>query len=197
MSKPQPYLDAGEKSMKKLIGMAKNEESKRLIPIFRKKVMEHHNELHNCPFCSMPIDDIVVNYATWAGDLLKLILEYTNKIGKHEFQIDKMKDYFGSRMSPTQYANMNHMTRFAGIIYRPMNQRTGKRFTSKYYGVNRERLRDFINGATKAPIRIVADRFSREREEVIEGYIHEFPRMSEFLDEDGIYHPNKTATLPV
>lgn len=184
MSKPTPHLKLGLRAMEKLILKANKEESKRIIPILRRIIMEGRNEFGHCPFCSQPIADTTVTYTEeTAKDAIRIILNWTTATGKHEFSTADIKHL----LTHTQYANLNHLVAFGGIIYRPINPKTGKRYTSKFYGINRERADEFLRGLRPAPIQIVRNRFSRERIDTAEGTADDLPHTTDLIDADGHY----------
>ncbi len=173
--------------MRKLVSMATKEETKAIIPTLRKVVMERRNELHNCPFCSFPIEDTTTSFTDHtAVRVLWELVQWCSRKERHEFDVSEIKDL----LDKTQYANLNHLDRFAGIVYRPINPKTKKPYASKFYGINLTRAWEFFKGQRKAPIQITYNRFTGERTAVTEGFVHEFPNIREFLDADGFYNPH-------
>lgn len=184
MAKPTPHLEKGLKAMERLIRLANKEESKRLIPILRKVVMESANELEHCPFCSQPIKDTTVTFTQeTAKDAIRIILNWCNEKGRVEFKTSEIKHL----LTHTQYANLNHLVSFGGIIYRPINRKTGKRYSSTYYGINRARADEFLRGEKLIPTQITRDRFTRERTGEAEGTADDLPHTNDLLDESGRY----------
>jgi hypothetical protein len=194
MSKTRPFLPEGEKAMNRLLRMSTKEESKAIIPALRKAVMEKRNELKHCPFCSNPIADTTTSFTDHtAVRVLWELARWCRSKGRHEFDVSEVKDL----LDKTQYANLNHLDRFAGIVYRPINPKTRKPYTSKWYGIHTQRADEFFRRERKAPIQITYNRFTGERMAVTEGYVNEFPKIKEFLDADGSYDPlHKVAAPP-
>lgn len=180
--------------MQKLISRATKEESKVLIPILRRIVMESANDLEHCPFCSQPIKDIVVTYTKeTAKDAIRIVLNWTRETGRHEFKISEIKD----RLTHTQYANLNHLIAFGGIIYRPINKKTGKQYKSTHYGIDRGRANDFLRGDKLVPTQITRDRFTRQRTGEANGSVDDLPNTLDLIDDDGVYtHPSFARPYP-
>lgn len=92
MSKSTPHIDHGLKAMHKLISRATKEESKILIPILRRIVMESANDLEFCPFCSQPIKDTVVTFTQeTAKDAIRILLNWTRDNNRNEFKTSEIK----------------------------------------------------------------------------------------------------------
>ena len=157
MSKPSPHLEAGEKAMRLFMSRAKTDEAKRMIPAMRQRVMDWRNELKCCPFCSNPIADATVNYTVQAAvQALYKLYRWCGEKRRHEFKISEVKHL----LDHTQYANLNHMARFGGIVYRP--QLYGKT-RAGWYGIHMERAAEFFACRRKAPVQITHNRFTGER----------------------------------
>lgn len=170
--------------MQKLISRASKEESKDLIPKLRKAVMELANELEHCPFCSQPIKDTIVTFTQeTAKDAIRILLNWCNEKGRVEFKTSEIKHL----LTHTQYANLNHLVSFGGIIYRPINKKTGKRYTSTHYGINRARAMEFLRGEKLIPTQITRDRFTRERTGEADGSVDDLPNTADLIDGDGRY----------
>lgn len=180
--------------MQKLISRATKEESKTLIPILRRIVMESANELEHCPFCSQPIKDTIVTFTQeTAKDAIRIILNWTRDAGRNEFKTSEIKHL----LTHTQYANLNHLVSFGGIIYRPINKKTGKRYTSTHYGINRARADEFLRGDKLIPTQITRDRFTHERTGEAEGSVDDLPNTNDLLDGDGRYtQPTLARSYP-
>lgn len=188
MSKPRPFIDAGKKAMLRFIAMATKQETKEIIPVLREKVMEKCNELGHCPFCSQPIADTTTTFTEeTAKDTIRIILNWCNSKDRHEFKSSDVKDM----LTHTQYANLNHLVKFGGIVYRPVNPKTGKTYNSTYYGIHRGRADEFLDGKRIVPVQVKHNRFSRHRTGEAEGTVDELPHVSDLLDEEGNYKQPK------
>lgn len=142
--------------------------------------------LGNCPCCTQPIGEVITSYtdSTSIRTLYKLVAWCReNKV--HEFKSSDVKHL----LDHTQYANMNHLDRFGGIVYRPQNPKTGKPYQSTYYGINMERAREFFRNERPAPVQLVTNRITGERIASTDKLMRDFPGMGEFLDGDGMYDP--------
>ena len=182
MAKAQPFLKKGETAMRKLIAMASKEENKALIPILRRIVMEKCNELENCPFCSQPIADTKTTFTEETSrKVIEKILQWSDEKGKHEFKAGEIKHL----LDHTQYANLNHLVSFGGIIYRPFNRRLNKPYSSIWYGINRQRALEFLRYERKIPIQIRRNRFTKERVDTAEGDRGDLPHVSDLVDSEG------------
>lgn len=170
--------------MRKLVAMASKEESKALIPILRKIVMEKANDLENCPFCSQPIADTKITYTEeTAKKAIEILLAWCDEKGRHEFKISEVKHL----IDHTQYANLNHLVSFGGVVYRPWNDRLHKPYSSIWYGIHRGRALEFLRGERKIPVQIKRNRFTRERVGTAEGDRGDLPHVSDLVDSDGKY----------
>lgn len=177
--------------MRTFLSKAKNDETKRILPIVRTKVMEWRNELGHCPFCSHPIDDTTVHYTVQASvQALHKLYQWCGENKRHEFKMSEVRHLLDN----AQYNNLNYLDRFGGIVYRPMKD--GKERPG-WYGIHMERAKEFFGSKRKAPIQITYNRFTRERMAVVEGYIREFPDLAAFIDAEGNYNPEGNARLPL
>lgn len=142
--------------------------------------------LGTCPCCSQLIGEVITSYSdsTSVHTLYKLV-RYCRQNRVHEFKSGDVKDL----LDHTQYANMNHLDRFGGIVYRPINPKTGNPYKSTYYGINLERADEFFRNERKAPVQIVSNRITGERIASTEKLMKDFPGMGEYLDADGGYDP--------
>lgn len=179
--------------MHRLVAMATKDETKVIIPTLRNVVMQKCNELGYCPFCSSPIADIVVTYTDeTAREAISKVVEWCERVGTHEFTTSDI----GDLLTHTQYANLNHLTAFGGIVYRPKNPKTGLAYKSKFYGINLMRAHEFLSGARTIPIQIKRNRFTRERTDQSDGTVTNLPPVAQFTDEDGQYHAPTEITKP-
>lgn len=144
------------------------------------------NELGFCPCCDQSVDDVKTDYtdATSVHALYKL-LKWCIRHQCHEFKSSDVKHL----LDHTQYANLNHLDRFGGIVYRPKNPKTGKQYKSTYYGINIQRAEEFFRNERPAPVQIITKRLTGERIASTEKLLRDFPSIGEFLDADGNYNP--------
>jgi hypothetical protein len=134
--------------------------------------------------CSSPISDTVTTYTKeTAEDVIKILYRWSIDHRRHEFKSSEIKHL----LDHTQYANLNHLIGFKGIIYRPVNPKTRVPYTSGHYGIHRGRAEEFFRGVRKGPIQIRRNRFTHERIEEVEGTIGEHPHVSDLLDAEGNY----------
>ena len=154
-------------------------ESRRMLDTLR-------NTLQYCPCCDNPVDDTITSFTdTVAVEALYKLWQWCKEKGVHEFDSSEVRHL----LDHNQYANLNHLDRFAGIVYRPQDPKTGKSFKAKYYGINFERAKEFFENKRPAPVQIVANRLTGERTASTEKLLKDFPGMAEFMGDDGIYNP--------
>lgn len=142
--------------------------------------------LGNCPCCTQKIGEVITSYNdVTAVQTLYILVKWCSEHEVHEFKTGDVKHL----LDHTQYANLNHLDRFGGIVYRPNNPKTGKPYRSTYYGINLTRAHEFFRNERKAPVQIVTNRITGERVASTEKLIRDFPGIGEFLDDDGSYDP--------
>jgi len=157
--------------------------------LIREKVKEHRNEVKQCPCCSQPIDDVVTQYPKEVVlEVLGMSMEFVRLTQRYEFDLKELQKVVGRQLSHTAYCNINHFVRFGGIMFRPKNPKTGEPYKSGHYGINMDRAREFFKGIRNAPVRIVRNRFTDEKE-YTKVSIHDFPSVKQFINEDGEYNP--------
>lgn len=185
MKKRQRHITV-DSAMAYLRSHSMNPEVSVRLPVIASFVQKHRNELVRCPFCTQRIDDVNTHYTKQtAVDVIQIIYDWCKQSGKHEFRSREIKKL----LNHTQYANLNHLDRFAGIIYRPMNKWTGKPYSSSYYGMHMERAEGFLVGVIQGPLMITTNRLTKERLVTKSGYVSDFPDTLDLLDGEGNYAP--------
>jgi len=155
----------------------------------RKALIEHRNEVMYCQCCESEVWDVVTSYPKESVlEILGMAMMYSRKTGAHEFTLKELQDVVGRKLSHTAYANINHFVRFGGIMYRPLDPKTGAPYKSGHFGINIERARAFFKGAYQAPIQEVRNRLTDERT-YTKASIKDFPSIASFIDEEGNYNP--------
>lgn len=141
----------------------------------------------NCPCCTQKIGEVITSYndVTAVQTLYKLV-KWCSENETNEFKTSDVKHL----LDHTQYANLNHLDRFGGIVYRPINPKTDTPYKSTYYGINLTRAHEFFRNERKAPVQIVSNRITGERVASTEKLLRDFPGIGEFLDEDQMYDPD-------
>lgn len=151
-------------------------------------IAEDRNAIKNCPVCDQLIDDVKTSYSIHtAVDVLYKLVQWCRANGRHEFDVAEVKGF----LDHTQYANVNHLDRFAGIVYRPMNPETSEPYKGKFFGINLQRADEFFRNERAAPVQIVTNRLTGERVAVTQKYLKDFPQFQEFLDDRGAYDPDR------
>lgn len=152
---------------------------------------EKRNDLKYCPCCDQPIADVKTDYSD-ATSVLTLwrIAAWCRGKTRHEFSASDVKHL----LDHTQYANLNHLDRFGGIIYRPIDPKTKKPYRSRYYGINLQRADEFFRNERPAPTQIVTNRLTGERLASTEKLMRDFPGMGEYLDAEGNYQPDHVVS---
>lgn len=154
-------------------------------------VDEFADELEFCPCCQQKVSSVTESFNLTAHvETLYKLVKWCQEHNKNEFEMKEVRHL----LDHTQYANLNHMTKFAGIVYRPVNEKTGKPHTSSHYGINLKRAWEFFRNERPAPVQIVRDRLGRNRKATTEKYVRDFPALHQFLDSDGNYDPDKIVS---
>lgn len=156
------------------------------LKVAAKMVIEWRNTLKYCPTCDQPINDVKTDYTDATSiKTLYALYAWCKERGRHEFESSMVKHL----LDHTQYANLNHLDRFGGIMYRPIDPKTKKPYRSKFYGINMSRAREFFANERAAPVQIITNRLTGERVASTEKLMRDFPGMEEFLDDRGFYDP--------
>lgn len=165
---------------------SKGARMKAAIEAAARMVLKKSEALQDCPCCGQPIGEVITSYtdSTSIHTLYKLV-KYCSENNVHEFKTSDVKHL----LNHTQYANMNHLDRFGGIVYRPIDPKTQKPYKSTYYGINLTRAWEFFRNERTAPVQLTTNRLTGERVASTEKYMKDFPGIGEFLDTDGIYDP--------
>lgn len=171
---PTAWIDKGERLLNALAAG-------------RQIVYEYADSLKLCPCCNQPIGEVKTSFnMQTAVSTLYALVKWCSEKEKHEFEMKEVKHL----LDHTQYANLNHLTKFGGIVYRPINPKTEKPYTQGHYGINLTRAWEFLRNERAAPVQITRDRLGRHRTGSTEKFLRDFPSIQEFLDEDGHYDPD-------
>lgn len=155
-----------------------------------KRITNKHSErMGTCPCCEQPIKQKKVSYNHEAIRAMYQVYLWCEKKERHVFETSEIKHLLGK----TEYANIGHWIKFAGIFYKPADKKTGKS-RKGLWGINMDRAEDFFSGKIQAPVQIIKDRFTDEIIERTDRYVYEFPHIKEFLDENRLYDNNKIMT---
>jgi hypothetical protein len=155
----------------------------RVVDIIRRIRLMVRNERSNikiCPCCDQSIEDKTVSFTKQAVSGMYAVYCWLGEHERHEFETKEIKHL----LDKTTYANIGHWKKFGGIFYRPEGE-DGKR--KGLWGMNMQRAEAFFKGERTAPTQIITDRFTNEINASTEKYIHEFPNIQDFLDENEVY----------
>lgn len=157
--------------------------------VVKRYTQAFRNELEYCPCCKAPIADVPTQYPKEIVlEILGMAMAYVRITGKYEFTLPELQKATGRQLSHTAYCNINHFVRFGGIMYRPIDPKTGEPYKSGHFGINMERAREFFQGKRQAPVKVIRNRFTNEKE-YTKISVGEFPSIKQFIDEDGNYNP--------
>lgn len=143
--------------------------------------------LGTCPCCSGKIGQVITSFSDITSvQVLYKLVKWCSDNGKNEFKTTDIKHL----LDHSQYANLNHLDRFGGIVYRPKNPKTGKPYRSTYYAINLTRAHEFFRNERPAPVQIISNRVTGERIASTDKLLKDFPNIGEFLEADGRYDPD-------
>jgi hypothetical protein len=114
--------------------------------------------------------------------MVKILLEihkWCEEKNTHEF---KRRDIAHLLRGDSERARFSDWILFGGLIYRPEGERKGGK-----YGMNMERVKDFLSGKLEIPTVIMKDPLTGELEMTEKKNVYQIPNLTEFLDENKQY----------
>ncbi len=146
----------------------------------KQKVHDRRNELKRCPFCNSCIEDRKIAVYKGLIDSLYKIYEWCGKNQKHEFETKEIRHLLGRN----EYARFGDLVRFGGIIYKPKEDGKSRK---AFFGINMERAKEFFEGKRTIPVQITINQITGELIDQIPCHVSEFPALSKFIKENGLY----------
>lgn len=162
-------IQAIEKLRKNLIENAK----------YRNEVVKH------CPVCSNNVQDRnVALFKELIGKLYKVYV-WCGQNRRHEFKMDDIKDM----LDKNAYARFGDLVRFGGLVYKRKDDDGEKQ--KGLYGLNMSRCKEFFNKKRDIPVQITLNQITNEIIAEKRIFVDEFPELSTFLSEKGVYDYEK------
>lgn len=145
-------------------------------------------EAKRCPCCGQKEKPEWREIALYKGLVVALdqIYRWCKEKGIHEFRMADIRHL----INQVDYSRLNDLVRIGGLLYRPDGE--AKR---GYYGMNMERVHDFLSGKTTVPERVWKS--SKGNGIRPEGSItaRQVKGAAEYLDEQGIYKAEYRESL--
>lgn len=132
-----------------------------------------------CPTCGQSVNKRAIQlYSGMVKALLK-IHQWCDENGVHEFT---RRDIQHLLVGYSDNSRFSDWILFGGLIYRPEGEKKGGK-----YGMNMERVQDFLSGKTEIPTVILKDPLTGELEMTERKNVYQIPNLTEFLDENKQY----------
>ena len=156
-----------------------------IVRAVRKIVSEERNKVKVCPCCDNTVADKKITFNKLTALRMKAVYEWCKAQGVHEYKTKEISHLLGGG-SAGVYANIGYWVYFGGLFYKPEGKKKG------YWGINLERMAEFIDGRRTAPQQIIIHGITGEVLAKSEQFFHEFVELEDMKDADGDYDPHKT-----
>jgi hypothetical protein len=181
VQKTRTQQENGEASLKKLQFASTQPIVKDAMPLMKKYIHEHRNDLGTCPFCDRSIMDRDESIYKELIMSLYRVYRWCGENKTHEFNMKDVRHLIGKIDYP-RFGNLHH---YGGIVYRPG---TGvKKKNNGVYGINMERAREFFRGTRDIPVKRTIDMITGLTIAETRVYVKDIPELKTFIDEDGNY----------
>ena len=149
----------------------------------RKVLLDNHNEIKECPFCTANVEDRVISiYAELAGQLYAIYC-WCGQYKQHEFKMADIRHL----LDHNGYNRFNDLIRCSnGILYRPEDEDGGKAVRGSY-GINMARAKAFFKGERPIHLQISINPITREKTVINDVYVGQIPPLRTLLDKNGLY----------
>jgi hypothetical protein len=125
---------------------------------------------------------MIVLYTGLVRVLRAVYKHVKNRGGGYRFNRKEIKHLIVGNENDT--ARFGDWAMFGGLVFKE-----GK----GQYGINVERCEDFFSGRERIPTKIIKDMITGELTKTEYKYIHQIPKLTEFLDEEGMYTGHKVT----
>lgn len=142
-------------------------------------------QLGFCPLCDSNVKDRVVSLYKGLIQSLYDVYVWCGKNKRHEFEMKDIRQILGT----VNYTRFGDLVRFGGIVYKPKDEFGESR--KGWYGINMFRAAEFFAGERDIPVQITLNQITNEIEHETRVKVDEFPDLSAFLDEHGLYDSRK------
>lgn len=132
-----------------------------------------------CPCCGRSVNLREINIYSGMVEILIEIHKWCTEKGIHEF---KRKDISHLIKGESATARFGDWVYFGGLIYRPKGETKGG-----LYGMNMERVEQFLKGEYKIPAIIIKNPLTKEIEKKDYRSIYEIPNLTKYLDDNMQY----------
>lgn len=146
---------------------------------------KYRNEVvKNCPVCGHNVQDRDLCLFQELIDKLYEVYCWCGANKTHEFEMRQIKHLLGKN----EYARFGDLVRFGGIVYKPDQDGHSRK---GLFGINMARAKEFFAGKRKIPVVLTLNQITNKV--IASQYvdINHFPRLSAYLNEHGLYDPEK------
>lgn len=142
-----------------------------------------------CPTCGQSVNKREIALYSGMVQLLADVFRWCKEKGVHEF---RRRDIAHLLTNDSKRARFSDWILFGGLVYRPEGQGKGG-----YYGMNMERVADFLAGRLAIPTLILKDPLAGTLEMTEKKTIFEIPHLKEFLDENQQFIASYTGVVEI
>lgn len=141
----------------------------------------------SCPTCGQSVNKRKIQFYSGMAVMIFKIRKYCQEKQTHEF---RRRDIEHLLQSAGEKSRFSDLILFGGLIYRPEGEGKGG-----YYGMNIERVDNFLAGRLAINTLILKDPLQHTLEHLEPRYIHEIPNLTDFLDENRQYLAEYTGVV--
>lgn len=170
-------------AFEKLHSASTKEDVRNSLGGIKKWIHTNRNDLGYCPMCNAHIEDRTESiYAELIASLYR-VMRWCETNERHEFKMTDIRHLLG-QINYTRFGNLVH---YGGVVY-PIKNEDGKRMRG-HFGLNIERAKEVFANQRAFPLAKTYDMITGECIAETCVFVRELPSLKQFLDSDGIYHP--------